>query len=851
MIPLSETDPDRVRRRLTKRYLTALVILAVAITVAEGIVQASLSRLADDTVVVDLAGRQRLMSQRIALAVRDGDAGAAEVGAEAWAAAHHALLDGDPARDLDGLAPGRARDALEALTDDVDRVVAAVAAFASAQAAGDGPQAAAARAAVEAEAEAFVPGIDRVVREMEAEAAELVDQLRVIVLAVWVVLLVLVVAVALGVFRPAVEGVAASMQRVAMQGRLLQTVIDTIPAHIYVKDRAGRAVLRNQASTEALGFADPGHTVGLTDVEAVAGDARHDETAGVVALADDLAVIETAVAIRDKEEPDGAGGWLLTTKVPLHDENEGVVGLVGVSRDITARKATQAALVRATEAAEAAIRAKETFLANVSHEMRTPLHAVLGLSRLLAATPVTASQADLVTGVSRAADTLLLLINDLLDQARLDAGHAAFHESPFFLADVLDDVRHLLVPVAGEKGVAVTVEGLDSVDLLLGDPGRLRQVLLNLGGNAVKFTEAGWVRISAHIEERRPDGLSLRFDVEDTGIGIPADQQHRIFEAFVQASENAARAHGGTGLGLSIVRDLVERQGGTVSVESVEGAGSLFAVRLPVRLATAGPQPEAPVAEVPETAPEAADLTGLRVLIVEDNPTNRLIARRQVEAWGMTASEAAGGQEALDWLAGGTSVDVVLMDLQMPGMDGVEATRRIRAAGHAALPVVALTASALASRRGSTLEAGFSDFVLKPFEPAVLRRRLGLLLGRVRPRPDETTAIDPDRLRASASGDEDLERRLIGMFLAEAARVAPVLVAAAAAADHPRLLAEAHSLRGQAGYVGADRLVEALVRLEATAATSASTVEAAAVATAAMADATWTLRVLSAAEPPS
>ncbi|WP_412061860.1 ATP-binding protein [Rubrivirga sp. IMCC45206] len=842
MISPSETDPRRVRHRLTRRYLTALVLLAIAITAAEGIVQHSLGRLADDTAVVNLAGRQRLQSQRIVLAVRDGDARAAADVASTWAGVHRALLDGDPARDLDALAPGPARIALDALTADVSRIVRAVDAFAAAQAAGDARQAGQAAGAVEVGAGAFVVGMDGVVRALEAEAGGLIRRLRAVVLAVWLVLLALVVAIGLGVFRPAVEGVVDSMQRVAMQGRLLQTVIDTIPSHIYVKDRAGRAVLRNRASAAALGFEDPAHTVGLTDAEAVAGDARHDETAGLAALSDDLAVIETTIAIEDQEEPNGVGGWLLTSKVPLFDDDGEVAGLVGVSRDITARKQTQAALVAATAAAETAVRAKETFLANVGHEMRTPLHAVLGLSRLLAASEVSGSQGDLVHGISRAADTLLGLIDDLLDRARLDAGPARFHRTPFFLADVLADVRDLLTPVAADKGVAVEVAGPDGIDTLLGDAKRLRQVLLNLGGNAIKFTEAGSVRITAAIEGREADRLDLRFDVVDTGIGIPPDQQARIFEAFVQVDDAATRAHGGTGLGLSIVRDLVERQGGTVEVESAVGEGSRFTVRLSVEIA--------PVSDVaPSAAPAtpAANLAGVRVLVVEDNPTNRLIVRRQAEAWGMAVAEAASGQEALDHLGRGAPVDLVLMDLQMPGMDGLETTRRLRAAGHDGIPVIALTASALASRRGATLAVGFSDFVLKPFEPGWLRHRIGLLLGRARPAAADTAAIDRGRLRESAVGDPDLERRLVAMFLDEAARSAAALAAAAAEHDRARLRAEAHALRGQAAYVGAGVLAEALERLESVAdgpGPFADLTEATIEATAAVADATWALRLL-------
>ena len=502
-----------------------------------------------------------------------------------------------------------------------------------------------------------------------------------------------------------------------------------------------------------------------------------------------------------------------------------VTGMLGFIRDVTDREAAREREAAAARAEAEAVRAKERFLANMSHEMRTPLNAVLGLSHLLGETPLTADQAGLVGGVSTAADALLALIDDLLDFARLGAGKLPIEAVPFAPAEVVAEVETLVRPKADAKGLAFrTAVGGAVPDRVLGDPTRFRQILLNLASNAVKFTPAGTVRLALDA-----DGDRLLLEVSDTGVGIPAGRRAAIFDPFVQAADDAARRFGGTGLGLAIVKELVERQGGAISVESVEGEGSTFRVSIPARVPTAPPRPAASAHRA-----DAADLTGVRVLLVEDNPMNRLVARRMLESWGVEVTEACDGNEAVRAVAGmeDAAFDLALMDLQMPEMDGVSATRYIRSelgVGTDALPIVALTASVLASQHEDVLSAGLDDFVLKPFDPDALRALIGAWTDRQPDAPAEADdasgpaddasepAVDPDELARYTCGDPDLALQVAALFVNGGQETADCLGAALKRKDLGAIERAAHALKGQAGYVGATALHATAERIVAAA----------------------------------
>jgi signal transduction histidine kinase/ActR/RegA family two-component response regulator len=372
---------------------------------------------------------------------------------------------------------------------------------------------------------------------------------------------------------------------------------------------------------------------------------------------------------------------------------------------------------RALQSAEHASQVKGQFLANMSHEIRTPLNGILGMTQLLAGSRLDAEQQFRLDVVRRSGDHLLVLINDILDFSKIEAGRLAMECAPFDLRRAISDVADLLAAVAQDKRVAFEV----SVDAgvprwVEGDSSRVKQVLNNLLGNAIKFTDRGHVRLSVRRSDASGKAL-LRFEVEDTGIGIPAENAESIFDAFRQADSSLVRRHGGTGLGLTISRELARAMGGDIGYSSEPGRGSTFWFTADL--------PETAIPDVSGAQPASSDirLSG-RVLLAEDNEVNALVAKAYLEQFGLSVDCADNGVQALDRVTA-DDYDLVLMDCQMPEMDGFEATRRIRAHekafGLRPVPVVALTANAIRGDRERCVEAGMDDYLPKPFRSAELR----------------------------------------------------------------------------------------------------------------------------------
>jgi PAS domain S-box-containing protein len=425
--------------------------------------------------------------------------------------------------------------------------------------------------------------------------------------------------------------------------------------------------------------------------------------------------------------PDGETRWIRVSHHLKVGKNGRWLKAVGLIQDFDARKRQELALLEAQQAAEAAGEAKSAFLANMSHEIRTPMNGVLGVLHLLKAERLSEDGRHMLEEALSCGQMLAELLNDVIDFSKIEAGRLELACDPVDPKGLVEGVVRLLRPQADAKSLILRLDADPHLGWVRSDPVRLRQALFNLVGNAVKFTERGSVTVRC----RSPRPGFLRFEVIDTGVGIPADAQPRIFQRFDQGDASTTRKFGGSGLGLAITAKLAEMMSGAVGFTSEEGLGSNFWLEVEA-------EPTEAVVEAQETLDRV--LEGLRVLVVEDNPTNRMIATKLLESMGAEVATAADGYLGVEAAAAG-GFHLILMDVQMPGIDGLEAARRIRALGGAAAetPIVALTANVLAHQRRAYLDAGMDGVVGKPISPGVLLREIARLSSPT-PATEETIA---------------------------------------------------------------------------------------------------------------
>ena len=525
--------------------------------------------------------------------------------------------------------------------------------------------------------------------------------------------------------REANEALVEAKEAAEQARRLLRTVIDAIPDCITVKDREGRCLTRNLADARLMGYATIEESLGHTLLESNAPRELAERS-----HAEDLRVMETGVPVLGVESERSFGeGWKESTKVPLCDDAGTVIGLVTVMRDVTERKAAERMLREskeaaeaAREAAEAATRAKSEFLANMSHEIRTPMNGVIGMTSLLMDTALDREQHDFVETIRSSGEALLTIINDILDFSKIEAGMLDLDLQPFDIRTCVEAALDLVAPPAAEKGVELAYLVEDGVPRTVrGDVTRVRQVLVNLLSNAVKFTHEGSVCVrvdAAPHDAEAGTTCEVEFAVEDTGIGIAPDKMDLVFESFSQADASTTRKYGGTGLGLTICRRLVDMMGGTMEAESRLGQGSTFRFSMKAEVA--------PSERRVFLRREQPVLQGRRVLIVDDNDVNREILTRLASRWRMVPDAVASGAAAIDTaraaMVAGRPYDLVLLDMQMPEMNGVDTAHALRALAPDAPPVMVMLTSI--NREGGLREetraAGITAVLYKPTKPSQL-----------------------------------------------------------------------------------------------------------------------------------
>ena len=596
-------------------------------------------------------------------------------------------------------------------------------------------------------------------------------------------------------------------------------VINTSPNLIFVKDWNGRYTLANMATAELLG----------TTLEDVIDrtDADFNSNAEEVAadLAKDREVIKAGLPVKIEEQIRTSKGelrWYQIIKVPLKMTDDSVQAL-GIATDITDIKEAEKELLKAKETAEQSLVVKEQFLANMSHEIRTPMNAIIGFTDLFKKTPLNENQKQFVEAIAVSGDNLLTIINDILDFSKIESGKLEIETAPFSLKDVVYDSYNLMIQKAKEKNLQFNVNyGEEIPAVLMGDSARLNQILINLIGNAIKFTEQGNISVIVKAQGNISDRVKIEFTVKDSGIGIPKDKQEAVFERFTQASGETTRKFGGTGLGLSIVKSLVELQDGSIILDSEHGRGSTFIFYITYALAK-----DTDLIKEENIIPSYNRNIKANLLLAEDNLMNQKLAKNVLLDFGFNLDIVDNGKLAVEKFQTG-NYDLILMDMQMPEMDGYEATKMIRTF-NTTIPIIAMTAHAMNGEKEKCLKLGMNDYISKPFKADDLYNKIVNLVDNKQTITEpaktetelapelvqETSIIDLAYLKSLPGANDEFVKEMIEIFIEDTPKELEKITKAINDQDFAAVKRIAHKLKTSVSFMGLNQIVPLLKEMEA------------------------------------